>query len=319
MPAFPWARCDLVPDEKGPPRRPGGPRQREGPQKPYYCFFTDFVVPFANHICSTVHRMATNPPKLRSAAESTAARLARRWHRDTMEHTTFLHRPTLRRPFLIAAFEGWNDAGEAASTALGFVGAALDAETFARIDAEEFYDFQQTRPTVRLDDEMRRRIEWPAVELQAVRLHRRPRPRPAPRARAQPALARLRPRGAGGRHQHARRDGGDLGSAARRRAAHQARAGRRLGRRPEAGGPLRPAAVALRGADRDPRGAVGRGQPRLGARPEPVGGAAPLRAGGTQPEGRARPGGEARRAAAATARHLHPGRCDQGVRRDRGR
>ena len=87
-----------------------------------------------------------------------------------MEHTTFLHRPTLRRPFLIAAFEGWNDAGEAASTALGFVGAALDAETFARIDAEEFYDFQQTRPTVRLDDEMRRRIEWPAVELQAVRL-----------------------------------------------------------------------------------------------------------------------------------------------------
>jgi proteasome assembly chaperone (PAC2) family protein len=87
-----------------------------------------------------------------------------------MEHTTFLHRPTLRRPFLIAAFEGWNDAGEAASTALGFVGAAMDAETFARIDAEEFYDFQQTRPTVRLDDDMRRRIDWPAVEFQAVRL-----------------------------------------------------------------------------------------------------------------------------------------------------
>jgi proteasome assembly chaperone (PAC2) family protein len=87
-----------------------------------------------------------------------------------MEHTTFLHRPTLRRPFLIAAFEGWNDAGEAASTALGFVGATLDAETFARIDAEEFYDFQQTRPTVRLDDDLRRRIDWPAVEFQAVRL-----------------------------------------------------------------------------------------------------------------------------------------------------
>src|SRR6266545_2144422 len=301
MPAFPWARCDLVPDEKGPPRRPGGPRQREGPQKPYYCFFTDFVVPFANHICSTVHRMATNPPKLRSAAESTAARLARRWHRDTMEHTTFLHRPTLRRPFLIAAFEGWNDAGEAASTALGFVGAALDADRAAR-----------------RRDAPQDRVAGGGAPGRAP-AHRRPRPRPAPRARAQPALARLRPRGAGGRHQHARRDGGDLGSAARRRAAHQARAGRRLGRRPEAGGPLRPAAVALRGADRDPRGAVGRGQPRLGARPEPVGGAAPLRAGGTQPEGRARPGGEARRAAAATARHLHPGRCDQGVRRDRGR
>jgi proteasome assembly chaperone (PAC2) family protein len=87
-----------------------------------------------------------------------------------MEHTTFLNRPTLRRPFLVAAFEGWNDAGEAASTALGFIGAALDAETFARIDAEEFYDFQQTRPTVRLDDQLRRQVEWPAVEFQAVHL-----------------------------------------------------------------------------------------------------------------------------------------------------
>jgi proteasome assembly chaperone (PAC2) family protein len=87
-----------------------------------------------------------------------------------MEHTNFLNRPRLRRPFLVAAFEGWNDAGEAASTALGFISAALEAETFARIDAEEFYDFQQTRPTVRLDDDLRRSIEWPAVEFQAVEL-----------------------------------------------------------------------------------------------------------------------------------------------------
>src|SRR4029450_2203265 len=89
-----------------------------------------------------------------------------------MEHTNFLTRPSLRRPFLVAAFEGWNDAGEAASTALGFISAALEAETFARIDAEEFYDFQQTRPTVRLDDDLRRSIEWPAVEFQAVELPR---------------------------------------------------------------------------------------------------------------------------------------------------
>jgi proteasome assembly chaperone (PAC2) family protein len=87
-----------------------------------------------------------------------------------MEHTNFLNRPRLRRPFLVAAFEGWNDAGEAASTAVGFISAALEAETFARIDAEEFYDFQQTRPTVRLDDDLRRSIEWPAVEFQAVEL-----------------------------------------------------------------------------------------------------------------------------------------------------
>ena len=87
-----------------------------------------------------------------------------------MDHTTFLHRPALRRPVLVAAFEGWNDAGEAATTALGFVAAALDAETFARIDPEEFYDFQDTRPTVRLADGTRRVIEWPTVEFQAVRL-----------------------------------------------------------------------------------------------------------------------------------------------------
>ena len=87
-----------------------------------------------------------------------------------MEHTTLIHRPTLRRPFLLAAFEGWNDAGVAASTALGFLADALGAETFARIDPEEFYDFQVSRPTVQFEDDVGRRIHWPAVEFQAVRL-----------------------------------------------------------------------------------------------------------------------------------------------------
>ena len=87
-----------------------------------------------------------------------------------MEHTTLIHRPTLNRPFLVAAFEGWNDAGVAASTALGFVADALGAETFASIDPEEFYDFQVTRPTVQLEDGIGRRIHWPTVEFQAVRV-----------------------------------------------------------------------------------------------------------------------------------------------------
>jgi predicted ATP-grasp superfamily ATP-dependent carboligase len=87
-----------------------------------------------------------------------------------MEHTTLIHRPALRRPFLLAAFEGWNDAGVAASTALGFVADALGAETFASIDPEEFYDFQVTRPTVQLEDGIGRRIHWPTVEFQAVRV-----------------------------------------------------------------------------------------------------------------------------------------------------
>jgi proteasome assembly chaperone (PAC2) family protein len=87
-----------------------------------------------------------------------------------MRYTSFARRPVLRRPFLLAAFEGWNDAGEAATTALGFVASALDAETFARVDPEEFYDFQQVRPTVRLADAGRRAIDWPTIEFQAVHL-----------------------------------------------------------------------------------------------------------------------------------------------------
>ncbi len=87
-----------------------------------------------------------------------------------MEHTTLIQQPTLRRPFLLVAFEGWNDAGVAASTALGFLADALGAQTFARIDPEEFYDFQVTRPTVQLEDGVGRRIDWPSAEFQAVRL-----------------------------------------------------------------------------------------------------------------------------------------------------
>ena len=86
-----------------------------------------------------------------------------------MDHTTLIRRPRLRGPVLLAAFDGWNDAGEAATTALDAIGDALAAETFATIDPEEFYDFQATRPTVRLVDG-HRRVEWPAVELRAARL-----------------------------------------------------------------------------------------------------------------------------------------------------
>jgi proteasome assembly chaperone (PAC2) family protein len=78
-------------------------------------------------------------------------------------------RPRLRRPVLLAAFDGWNDAGEAATTALDAVGAALEAKAFASLDPEEFYDFQEVRPTVRLADGIRQ-VDWPAVELQAAHL-----------------------------------------------------------------------------------------------------------------------------------------------------
>jgi proteasome assembly chaperone (PAC2) family protein len=81
----------------------------------------------------------------------------------------------LRAPALVCAFKGWNDAGDAASAALSFVGASLGATRFARIDPEEFFDFQATRPKVRLVDGRTREIEWPEVEIYAAKVPRAPR------------------------------------------------------------------------------------------------------------------------------------------------
>ena len=81
----------------------------------------------------------------------------------------------LRAPALVCAFKGWNDAGEAASSALTFMGASLDATRFATIDPEEFLDFQATRPNVRLVDGLSREIEWPEWEIYEARVPRAPR------------------------------------------------------------------------------------------------------------------------------------------------
>jgi proteasome assembly chaperone (PAC2) family protein len=81
----------------------------------------------------------------------------------------------LRAPALICAFSGWNDAGDAASAALTFIGESLGAERFARIDPEDFYDFQSTRPQIRLSEGRTREIIWPGVEIFAARVPRAPR------------------------------------------------------------------------------------------------------------------------------------------------
>jgi predicted ATP-grasp superfamily ATP-dependent carboligase len=81
----------------------------------------------------------------------------------------------LRAPALVAAFKGWNDAGDAASSAVGFVGGALGAERFATIDPESFFDFQNTRPMVRLVDGVQREISWPEVEIYEARAAGAPR------------------------------------------------------------------------------------------------------------------------------------------------
>jgi PAC2 family len=73
--------------------------------------------------------------------------------------------PRLVDPVLIAAFEGWNDAGEAASTALEHLELMWDAEPLLSIDPEEYYDFQVTRPHVRQADGVTRKIEWQTTRL----------------------------------------------------------------------------------------------------------------------------------------------------------
>jgi predicted ATP-grasp superfamily ATP-dependent carboligase len=70
-------------------------------------------------------------------------------------------RPELRSPVLIAAFRGWNDGGQGATLAGGYLAKEWDAESFAEIESENFYDFQAVRPTVSLEDGLTRKLEWP--------------------------------------------------------------------------------------------------------------------------------------------------------------
>ena len=87
-----------------------------------------------------------------------------------MDHLRWTdERPALRRPVLVLAFEGWNDAGDAASTAARHIAGRFDAAPFAEIDSEAFYDFTDTRPIVRLDDG-NRSIHWPKNEFCAAPL-----------------------------------------------------------------------------------------------------------------------------------------------------
>jgi proteasome assembly chaperone (PAC2) family protein len=77
-------------------------------------------------------------------------------------------RPELERPVLIAAFTGWNDAAEAASVALATLRDRWEAKNFGVFDAEEFFDFQASRPHIKLIEGVTRTIEWPENHLFAT-------------------------------------------------------------------------------------------------------------------------------------------------------
>jgi proteasome assembly chaperone (PAC2) family protein len=78
--------------------------------------------------------------------------------------------PNLRAPVLVCAFRGWNDAAAAASTALTTMASSLDSELIARVDPEDYFDFQANRPTISMEEGRARRIDWPENNLIAVRV-----------------------------------------------------------------------------------------------------------------------------------------------------
>jgi predicted ATP-grasp superfamily ATP-dependent carboligase len=87
---------------------------------------------------------------------------------EAMQDVIWTDRPSLRRPVMVCAFKGWNDAGEAASAAVSFIHESFDAQDVASVDPEEFFDFTAVRPTVRLTDGLTREIDWPSATLSAA-------------------------------------------------------------------------------------------------------------------------------------------------------
>ena len=77
--------------------------------------------------------------------------------------------PPLRNPILVTAYEGWSDAGEAASYAAGYLIRQWNAQPFVEIDPDEFFDFTEVRPEVSLGGGTTRHILWPSTRFSIVR------------------------------------------------------------------------------------------------------------------------------------------------------
>ena len=78
-----------------------------------------------------------------------------------MEHIQVEEFPRLRDPIFILAFEGWNDAAQSATIAARFLVNRLDGKRFAWFQSDDFYQYSDQRPQVRLDTEGNRQITWP--------------------------------------------------------------------------------------------------------------------------------------------------------------
>lgn len=79
------------------------------------------------------------------------------------------HQPDLRNPIAIIAFGGWNDACDVASTSADFVvDAHEEADVFAEMEPDTLYDFQQQRPTIKIDDGVTQSLGWPSIRFTAL-------------------------------------------------------------------------------------------------------------------------------------------------------
>ena len=76
--------------------------------------------------------------------------------------------PQLTDPLVVVAFEGWNDAGDAATGAVEHLELIWNAQPLAALDPEDYYDFQVNRPTVSLVGGISRRIEWPTTRISVI-------------------------------------------------------------------------------------------------------------------------------------------------------
>ena len=82
----------------------------------------------------------------------------------------------LTSPVAIAGFEGWNDAGEAASGVVNHLGIAWQATPIGAIDPEDFYDFQVNRPVIEIEGGHTKRLIWPTTRISLARAQPRTRP-----------------------------------------------------------------------------------------------------------------------------------------------
>jgi proteasome assembly chaperone (PAC2) family protein len=86
--------------------------------------------------------------------------------------TSWAVEPHLRDPVLVCAFEGWNDAANAATDALRFMIRQLNATDIGGVDAEDYFDFQAARPHVEMENGVVKKVRWPNTRFALARVAR---------------------------------------------------------------------------------------------------------------------------------------------------